>query len=414
MPLRPFLSRCVWPLMCALLASCARPPAQEASRGAPRAEPPLVATESLALPPSELETRLQQLDAGWTEPFASAAPAPPAPSGPLPYAALGDSLTAGMQAAGLTAATQYAAYPAQVAGLAGWAFGVPATRQGCPLPMGGGLEPGSCQRVTAERVSNFAVPGVKVGDLTRTRGRDLGDELGRRMYGLILGPNQTQVEAALTAQPQRLTLWIGANDVLPAVLQGDPSLVTPPKEFAEAYRRILQDLQPLGAKTLLLTVPDVTQVPLMSPGPLLFRQGVAGADCQRSENRLPLSAFLAGRPLSCASGAALTPEESARIQAVVRAYNESIYRLAAAYGCDVLEVRLLTEALDMHPAEDASSPDPFGADISADGLHLSISGQRKLAHAVAGRMGQYWHEPFPGLTQREHGGGEHSEAAQAR
>ncbi|MFC6618997.1 SGNH/GDSL hydrolase family protein [Deinococcus radiophilus] len=324
------------------------------------------------------------------------------PGAVMAYVALGDSLTAGMQSAGLTAPEQYSAFPAVVARLTDIPFGIPATQLGCPVPMGGGLAEASCRRVLpGVRGSNFAVPGARAEDLYTKRGADSDDDLTRRLYGLILGPQLTQVEAALKSNPDYLTLWIGSNDALTAVTEGDPGRVTSPEEFERHYREILSRLKPAGARTLLLTVPDVTQVPLMTPGPVLFGQGVAEANCQGSESRLPLTAFLLGRKLDCDAPYALTPAEAQTIQQTVEAYNASIYRLAAEFGHDVLAVQPLMDSLEMHHAEDESSRTPFGRDMSADGVHLSSEGQRKLGYAVVNHVHRFWKVDLPAAAQAE-------------
>ncbi|WP_229838818.1 SGNH/GDSL hydrolase family protein [Deinococcus piscis] len=340
-----------------------------------------------------------------TEEQLPAQPVQPLTSTPMPrmaYVALGDSLTAGMQAAGLTAAGQYAAYPAVVARLTGVPFGIPATRRGCPAPMGGGLDEGACERVSRDvRNSNFAVPGAQVQDLYRRRGADSTDDLTRRMYGLILGPQLTQVEAALKSNPDQLTLWIGSNDALPGVTSGDPARVTPPAEFERHYRQVLDALKPTGARTLLLTVPDVTRLPLMSAGGVLFEKGVTDASCQESENRLPLTAFLLGQKLSCDAPQALTPAESRQVQGAVKAYNTAIQRLADEYGHSVLDVQPLMDRLDIHPALDETSAEPFGPDMSADGIHLSAAAQLKLGYLVVQHIEQHWGIELPQAAHSE-------------
>ena len=137
----------------------------------------------------------------------------------MTYVALGDSLTAGFQSGGLTAEDQRERYPALIAQLSGIAFGVPAGGgPGCPPPLGGPpINAASCVRLDAHlRGSNFAVPGAKVADLLGRSAQNAGDELTRRLYTLILGPQQTQVQAALKSRPRFMTLWIGGNDALDA------------------------------------------------------------------------------------------------------------------------------------------------------------------------------------------------------
>ncbi|PYE54456.1 SGNH/GDSL hydrolase family protein [Deinococcus yavapaiensis] len=316
------------------------------------------------------------------------------------YVALGDSLTAGAQSAGLTASGQSAAYPVVLSRWAGHPINAPLTNDpGCPPPLGGSLTAASCTRANPGAVvSNFALTSARVADLTSTTSASVGGEAQARLYNLVLGANRTQVEAALAARPKFLSIWIGANDVLDAALFGDPSRSTSPTEFQAAYRRLLTQLQPLGAKTVLITVPDVTAMPALIPGPKLAQSNlkvlttifpnlqVDRASCAASENFVSASTLIDagsnGGVVSCNAPSALTPSEAATIRATVGAYNASIRALAGEFAAKVLDVStLLPTAADTNVNLDNVIA-PFGPDFSLDGAHPSGVGQAKIARTL--------------------------------
>lgn len=316
------------------------------------------------------------------------------------YVALGDSLTAGTQSAGLTAFGQAAAYPLVLSRWAGHPIAAPLTNDpGCPPPLGGSLTAASCTRANpGTAVSNLAVPGARVADLSFTTSVTAGGDVQTRLYNLVLGSGRTQVDAALAAKPTFVSVWIGANDVLNAALFGDATLVTAPGEFQSAYRRLLTRLQPLGAKTVLLTVPDVTTSPALIPGPTLAESNltvltqifpnlrVDRASCAGSANAVSVSSLIdagtSGRAVSCGAPSALTPSEAASIRATVHAYNASIRTLANEFGVRVLDVSALLPTAANTNVDLDNFLAPFGPDFSLDGAHPSAAGQAKIARAL--------------------------------
>ena len=308
-------------------------------------------------------------------------------SAPVPqmtYVALGDSLTAGSQSAGLTAQDQQDAYPAVIAKLGHFPFGVPTgAGAGCPPPLGGPkLTPQSCVREhPSVRGSNFAVPGAHVEDLLNRTAKNVGDDLTRRLYTLILGPQQTQVQAAIKSRPRFISIWVGGNNVLDAAAAGDVEGVTPPAAFEAAYRKLLDALAITKARIVVFTVPDVTSVPLFISGPLYFHYGFGSASCEHSVNRVAASILLHQQRVDCDAPYALTPGKVLNFQQVVASYNASIRKLAQERGIPVFDVAPLLAGLQRPPVNPVS-PEPFGPDFSRDGVHVSSAVQAKLARAL--------------------------------
>ena len=311
---------------------------------------------------------------------------PPSPTGFDRYVALGDSLTAGFQSGGLTAQGQRHSFPAVLANLAGIPFGVPETHDpGCPPPYGAGLGLGMCLRLHPfASTDDFGVPGALVADVLHTSRAD-APALSEPLYGLILGPQETQVEAALRLRPRFITLGIGANDVLGPTLRGKPEEATPPTQFEASYAELLDALAPSGANIVLITVPDVTGIPGLIPGPRLAQLGLGDRSCENSPNRVALSRlrdWQVRKPVSCGAPYALTPQERAAAQATVNAYNASIRKLGAARGYPVFDADTFLRD-EVFPVYDPKSRAPFGPDFSRDGVHPSDTGYARIARGLA-------------------------------
>ncbi|MBB6098140.1 lysophospholipase L1-like esterase [Deinobacterium chartae] len=311
------------------------------------------------------------------------------------YVALGDSITAGYQSGGLEAEGQRSAYPLLLGELAGKPLAGPIGKgPGCPPPLNGEATAESCVRADPQAENrNFAVPGARVEELTVKSAANVQGEGTRALYNLILGPNDTQVSAALKAKPSLISVWIGSNNVLAAALNGNPAQATPVATFENEYARLLDALKPSGAKIVLLTVPDVSQIPALISGKFLAQYGLADNTCAASEARISaqyvlpqVTAWLSGgsfTPLSCTEAYALTPQEAAQFKTIVDGYNASIRSLAQARGHLVFDVAPLLNELDKPNPNLQDFSRLFGEDFSLDGVHPSSSAHTKLAAALA-------------------------------
>ncbi|ADV66736.1 lipolytic protein G-D-S-L family [Deinococcus maricopensis DSM 21211] len=304
------------------------------------------------------------------------------------YVALGDSITAGYQSTSLTAEGQRSSYAVLFGQRAGVTAHSPEGKgPGCPPPPGKTATADSCVRANPDAVvTNFAVPGAKVADLLNSsvatfQGKSAS---AAALYNLILGPQDTQVTAAVKAKAQFLTVWIGANDVLAATLAGTPSGATPPATFENDYRKLLDGLKPSGTIIVPFTVPDVTSVPLLVPAALAFKLGLGDASCENSVNKVNLGVAQQLKPMSCADDApgVLSPAELKTATDTVEAYNSSIRKLAAERGLRVFDVNPTLHALN--GAYDPTAPQtPFGPNFSLDGVHPSSSAHAKFAVTLA-------------------------------
>jgi lysophospholipase L1-like esterase len=316
------------------------------------------------------------------------------------YVAMGDSITAGMQSAGLTAQTQDAAFPVLLGRRAGLNIAMPEVAGvGCPAPITSGsasisaasMQGATCERLHPGEVSPVvAVPGTRVADVMATTDRRVKNPdplmYSSEQYRMILGPGRTQLQAALALHPKFITLWIGANDVLLPTLRGRPDLATPLASFRASYAKLLDALTPSGAKITVLTVPDVTRVPALVPVNMLSSAGLVDASCRQQQGYFgTLTLMVASRrtPLACSADSFLTPAKYEQARLRVEDYNRVIRELAQERGVAVFDVNPFLAELPGRPLLPTASS-PFGRSFSLDGVHPSAQTQRLLAQKLAG------------------------------
>lgn len=202
------------------------------------------------------------------------------------YVALGNSITAGFQSAGINDSTQRQAYPVLLARKANVVFNVPLlNKPGCPPPfvaplgqggrVGGGTA-GTCalrRTPVSGAIQNLAVPGATVGSITSNT------QAPNTLTTLILG-GRTQAQAMLDADPTFVSMWIGNNDALAAALSGNlgpaaagaDSTLTPLATFQTRLAAAVDAINATNAQgaALIGVVDAVVAAPLIQPGAFFF------------------------------------------------------------------------------------------------------------------------------------------------
>lgn len=190
--------------------------------------------------------------------------------------AIGDSLFAGFTSGGLMIDYQKNSIPALVARSAGVLdFEQPyISFPGIPAL----LELKSLNPVTISQISeengipmnlnlprpydNLAVPGATLFDCLNKKDGGMND--------IILRGIGTQVEQAVSLNPDLLIVWIGNNDVLGAAISGTaiPGMTITPKEVFEAYYiQLINQIKALKAYVVIANIPDVTSIPFVTTIP---------------------------------------------------------------------------------------------------------------------------------------------------
>ena len=292
------------------------------------------------------------------------------------YVSMGNSIAMGIQSGGIDDSSQRVAYPVLVAAVMGGnSFYYPSLAEpGCPpryinvftgARVGGGTSTTCAFRTNPlpPYVSNVAVTDAHVLDLLQN-----GPGAGTHSNGLtqiVLG-GRTQVQAMRAAHPTFVTLWIGDNDVLGAVLtvnSGDSTLITPTASFQSDYRKVMDSIKAAGAKGLLIGVQNVTAIPYLSSGQTYFAikntppspfptNFAVGPNCApralggQGDSVLvpfPFGLALIGQAqanpsttvtLACTEVQTVQPAEFAKLAATVTAYNAYILAQAKADSAD--------------------------------------------------------------------------------
>lgn len=373
------------------------------------------------------------------------------------YAAIGNSITAGFQSGGISAATQVAAYPTLLARAAGVqaTFVTPTlTGAGCaPLTdavsafRGAAMDPSLRTSTTCVRTSfspylnNVAVPGADAGSPTGAANGSYNP-----LATLILG-GRTQVQRALEIDPTFVSVWIGNNDVLFDAINGDTTGVTPLATFQQGYDAMIAELTAGtsgGArKGVLIGVVDVANVPALLPVSALLantnglrsfiEQAFLGGrpllfvNCPATTtSRTSLGYFLAAAasvaqlpagspvPFACSptpvsptltlgTAGVLDQAEATMVSTRVAAFNAYIQQKANAIGWAYWDPNPLLATLRTQ-GEVLASPvfvgptaatAPYGAAISLDGIHPSSLAHVGVANALTSVINNKYGSSLP-------------------
>ena len=337
------------------------------------------------------------------------------------YVALGDNFTAGMVSGGLVDCYQNLSFPALLAQQANApifemplisAPGVPSVLQLVSLANGPVLEPvGDFMDAFPYNVTyplpynNLGVPGANLFDMLFQIG-DIGNlaagDFDKIMFDLILRIPQVQdpisgelldftaITQAVALQPTFVTMWIGTNDVFPAVFTATPIdgiTMTPLATFELLYLQAVGGLvTQTTADIVLFTIPDVTElafattvppfldipgiglVPIMGTnGPLSAdsRVTLLAADLLAQGYGVPLPGFpplpedfnlITGDP-----GYVLRPDEIQALKDRVAGFNAIIEATAAEFGLPVFDAGGLFDEIN------------FGEGVTLGGVHFDGS-----------------------------------------
>jgi lysophospholipase L1-like esterase len=354
------------------------------------------------------------------------------------YVAIGNSITAGLQSAGINDSTQQQAYPRLLATQMGTPYRYASLiAPGCPPPVanfqtqarvGTGSTGTTCLTRSLSSVTdvlnNVGVPDARVLDPI-----SVSTSASNALTTIILG-GKTQVQRALDARPTFVTIWIGANDVLQAAYTGiltptpgvSLGIVSTQAQFQANYDLMIKQLLDSmpNLKGVLIGVPLASGIPLMSSGALIAASPAAQAalsavagkpvavnpNCTGSAalvtTPLLLNLIRAGAiapQISCEPGTdptdprvgnlfVLDAAEGAALAAAVAGYNNYIKTKADAIGFGYWDpnptftgIRGTAQSL---PFPTFATTGTFGTAFSLDGVHPSAEGQKLIAKSLIG------------------------------
>jgi len=359
----------------------------------------------------------------------------------LRYVSLGNSIAAGFQSGGINDSTQRRSFAVLFAQQAQTPFTYPSLAgRGCPAPLVNNVtqqrvgnqpddQPCDLRQTPPPRyLNNIAVPGLDVADAFSNTASGLGTY--SKLTQFFLG-GRTQVQWLMAERPTFVSVEIGPNDVLGAIISstnpGDPAEVTSPAAFEADYRKLADSIAATGAKAVLFTIPNVTAVPYVSTGSTYWcikNQPACGfttptpfpptfsvnANCAPaaaipgSGGDQTLVPWTKGLPkiAAAAQGASTTldcsvdtdvvlPSEAANIIAAVQADNAVITAVADEHDWALFDINVPFAALradgtipafpDISQALSGGSV-TFGPLFSLDGFHPSTAAQKLIANEV--------------------------------
>jgi lysophospholipase L1-like esterase len=351
------------------------------------------------------------------------------------YVAIGNSITAGFQSAGIMDSTQKRAYPVLLAGQMRTRFAYQSLKNpGCPPPVNNfqtqsrvtitGQPPSTSNTCALDSLSTDILNSVAVPGATSLDPTSATTSASNLLTTLILG-GQTQVDKALKAKPTFATIWIGNNDVLAAALSGvlvpTPNVspgVTPTTNFVANYAKMVNQLI-AGAPTVkgaMVGVVQVTGAPVLFSAQLLLNAQFLGGlsvaagktitvdptTCTPTTTSLIsfliISAIRANQhPPVIACEKTATPPlgdifvldagEIASLTATITAYNTYIHAKADSVGFAYVDPNPLLAQLRASGAilsvpNLASTTAPFGTAVSIDGVHPSNSTHVLIANSL--------------------------------
>lgn len=355
------------------------------------------------------------------------------------YVAIGTSVSMGYQSDGVSATTQGESWPAQLARMAGVTMALPLIDgPGCKSPFAAPL--GSGVRLSGESVAtpdsllrcapnsagvrlpaaNVAIAGATTADALKSTPQTITSVLGRQVYSRILPPNETQVTAALRQQPKLVTIELGANEVLGArngiAIPG--VTIYPVSAWLPIYNAVVDSAVRRTKRVALVgLIKDAASFPGFRRGDEIWADAATllaafhvavQSDCAGSPNlifvpvRIP-TAIATGKayranglppfPFSCANGNGsapdwvLNPAEVAVVNATLADMNANIRAIARRRSLAYFELDALYGLPGLKPPFSSvqlmTSPQPYGAYISLDGIHPNAAGHAVLANAAA-------------------------------
>lgn len=369
------------------------------------------------------------------------------------YVAMGTSISMGVQNGdnAVLYATQLTSWPSQLARQAGArSFNLPLLRgPGCfppliaPLALARTLNrtsPGdtTCAGLlfgTPAPSATFVANNVAISGATTSYALNITPELAasdttslraapavnntsavfrRKAYPLLLPPGKTQVTAMLQQDPTFVSVELGANDVLGTASGIAIPGVTfvPVSVWQPDYDQIIDSVASTGAKAILVTVPNISNIIGMRRGEELFADSLAfrtnykiniSSNCAANQNLIFTSqkvpgfvSAAAGSPtpitLSCADAPGtvdliLSPAEVGVVTATVSEMNAHIVAVAAERGWALLDANaVLAEFVNLKPTysvvKQLTCVRPYGQFIGLDGVHPNAAGQSKIANAA--------------------------------
>lgn len=287
--------------------------------------------------------------------------------------------------------------------------------------------------------NNMGIPFSKVTDYTM-KGFGLNNIYANRMFGAPA--TSTPLSEMLNVQHTFFTLWLGMDDVLDYARAGGDYLADPgsapeltnTNEFSVAYDSVINTVTRNGAKGVVLTIPDILDMPFfraVSPRSLELNakdanklnlqyngtqvhfdvgmnyyviedKSMAGGVRQLQDGEIvlldmPMDSVKCkgwGSTMPVPARYVLTNDEIKKIEAAVDAYNGIILKLADNYNVAVADTRYFLKNVLSDGGHYNGADYTFkyyeGGLFSLDGIYLTGRGNALLANNIIHAINKYY------------------------
>jgi lysophospholipase L1-like esterase len=339
---------------------------------------------------------------------------------------LGDSLTAGFQSGSLLDTAQVHGWANLVATQAAFNITLPLiAAPGAPSvlelvsvgpPPDIITTPGTTtgRDNPATQPTDLAVPGALVNDVANTvplanpaAGQQQINQLVLGFPGLGYGEALSQAGFAIKAQPTTIFLWIGNNDALVADETGMPSSMTSVADFTTQYTALITQLTTMApAHLIIANIPDVTQVPYLTPAALVLGEvsaetglptsvlsgilGIVPGDLVNPTGTAEIPLILGGVQKGPIDDAGfLSAAEVVAVQTQVTAFNQVIAAQAKAANATLVDInalfaKVVGSGLTINGYTGTASF--LGGFFALDGIHPTNTGYAVVANTFIDTM----------------------------
>lgn len=295
--------------------------------------------------------------------------------------------------------------------------------------------------------NNQGVPGIRCIDYTYPN-YGLVNPYSARFYPATA--NQKPLDVAIAANPTFFSMWLGSNDVLGYATNGGTGVVggtttidiSPTAAFKASYEASVAALVGLGAKGVLINIPDVTTIPFFTTVPAqglaLTRQGQADSlnaayqglngihfavganywvivDSTVPGNMRQMKAgeyvclTVPQNSLKCSGWGSVVPlpdayvldaGEVANVKSATTAFNLIIEDVATQYGLAYMDANAYLASLKSGITWNGVTYTPTfvtGGVFSLDGVHLTPRGYALVANEILRVVNATYHATIPSV-----------------
>jgi lysophospholipase L1-like esterase len=256
---------------------------------------------------------------------------------------------------------------------------------------------------------DLAVPGHTLADvINRTPvlvPASDEDVITDAVLELPLGDNRSQMNEAIHLKPTVLFIWAGNNDALGADIAGTPAAMTPVATFTQEYQQLITTLHTQTKATLIVAnIPDVTEVPYLTPAALIIGEvsaasglpqavvaallGIEPGDLVNTTGLSQVQAAIAAlkqgqAPTPLTDAGFLNAAEIAQVQSTVDQYNAVIAQQVSAAGGILIDMHALFQNVGQTGVTIngfLATTTYLGGLFSLDGIHPTNTGYALLAN----------------------------------